>query len=342
MKVQFFKACCIAAAIFVTTGCAGPIKSSAHSEVALSAWTAYWDMKSGLQEYDGMKDRLTSVSYFAAYFNAEDHLILPPEVRAARENNRRRSGPQAYLTIVNDWEKSPGMAAEKDLAVLRRVLADDAAMDRHIAEIINLAKNGAYDGVEIDYERVWKDAQLAPRFLDFTYRLYRAALSAGLKLRIVLEPSAPFDAAFCRGPQYVVMLYNLYGTHSGPGPKADGPFIRKTLQAMTALPENRAAAFATGGCQWEHGGLLGLDIVSKRFMDEKEAVALQEKYQVKAQRDPESAGLFFDYEKEGRRYTVWYADSETLNAWISLAAGQGIGQISLWRLGGNTDMLQVR
>ena len=38
----------------------------------------------------------------------------------------------------------------------------------------------------------------------------------------------PMDAPYSVGPEYMVMLYNLYGLHSGPGPKADGPFIEKT------------------------------------------------------------------------------------------------------------------
>ena len=343
MKVRILKACCMALVIFITTGCAGPIRSSAHPDMRLSAWSASWDMKSGMQEYAGMKERLESLSYFAAYFNAKDQLVVPPEVQAARAETRKQGkGPLAYLTIVNDWEKAPGKATEKDLDVLRRVLANDASVDRHIAEILALAKAGAYDGIEIDYERFWKDEQLTQHFLDFTYRLSRAAIGANLKLRIVLEPSVPFKAGFCQGPQYVVMLYNLYGTHSGPGPKADGSFILKTLQSMEALPEDRAVAFATGGCQWERGGILGLGTVSKRFIDEKEAAMLQQKYQAKVDRDPDSAAVFFDYEKDGHRYTVWYADSETLNAWISLAANNGIQQVSLWRLGSNTDIGEVR
>ena len=48
--------------------------------------------------------------------------------------------------------------------MLRRVLANTAVMDRHIAEIISLGKEGRYDGIELDYERIWKDApDLVPK-----------------------------------------------------------------------------------------------------------------------------------------------------------------------------------
>ena len=52
--------------------------------------------------------------------------------------------------------------------------------------------------------------------------------------------------------------------------------------------------------------------------------------------------MVFKYEDGGRHYTVWYADSETLNAWITVAAERGIDNISLWRLGSNTDIEKVR
>ncbi len=342
MKRAIAKILGLALAVFVTTGCGGALTSSAHPEVALSAWTAYWDMESGLGEYRGMKNRLDGLVYFAASFDAEDHLTVPPEVAAAREALRKKGGPRAYLSFVNDVTLKNGQTIEKDTVVLRRVLQSSEHMDRHIAEMIALARAGGYDGIELDYERVFKDApEFRAQFLDFTYRLSRAAIAENLKLRIVLEPSAPFDAGFCRGPEYVVMFYNLYGTHSGPGPKADRAFIEKTADRMKALPENRSAAFSTGGCRWEKEGLLG-QAKKGKFIDQREAEALRDKYRATAKRDEASAALYFDYEAEGRSYTVWYADSETLSAWISAAANRGVKGVSLWRLGGNTGITDVK
>ncbi len=332
----------LALAVFVTTGCGGALTGSAHPEVTLSAWTAYWDMERGLTEYRGLKKRLGSVVYFAASFDANDRLTVPPEVVAARESQRKKGGPKAFLSFVNDVTLKNGQTIEKDTVVLRRVLQSPESTDRHVAEMVALARAGGYDGIELDYERVFKDApELREKFLDFTYRLSKAAIAENLALRIVLEPSAPFDAGFCRGPEYVVMLYNLYGTHSGPGPKADRVFIEKTLDKMNALPESRAVAFSTGGCRWEKQGLLGQTGKGK-FIDQAEAEALRDKYRATAKRDADSAVLSFDYEAEGKAYTVWYADSETLNAWITVAANRGIKGVSLWRLGGNTGITDVK
>ena len=179
-------------------------------------------------------------------------------------------------------------------------------------------------------------------YLSFTYKLSRACIKENLDLRIVLEPGMPMDAGFCKGPEYVVMFYNLHGKHSGPGAKADAAFIQKTIGKMAAIPGRKSAAFATGGCLWEDYGLLGLKKGPVRFVDEEEAAALVQKHSLTPERDAESAALHCQYEENGHHYALWYADSETINAWIKLAADNGIERISLWRLGGNTDIKAVK
>lgn len=342
MGKQLLKIFCIACLLFVPAGCTGNLKSSEHADVSFSTWLAYWDMDSGMSEYKKVRRQMTSISYFAAYFTEDGTLAVPKEIEEAKKKEKKPAGKGSFLTIVNDKIFDNGKMAEKDIDVLRQVFANEVVMDRHIADIVQLTKEGGYDGVEIDYERIWKDRDLKEKYLDFLYRLYRQAIKAGLKVRIVLEPSAPFDAAFCKGPEYVVMMYNLYGTHSGPGPKADAAFIRKTLKRMESLPGNKAVAFATGGCVWEESGVLGLEKGKNRFINENEAVRLAQKYKVKLQRDGDSACLHFAYVDGNKNYTVWYADSETLNAWISIAADNGITSISMWRLGGNADIEKVK
>ena len=152
----------------------------------------------------------------------------------------------------------------------------------------------------------------------------------------------PMDAGLCKGPEYVVMFYNLYGTHSGPGPKADFAFIEKTIKKMEALPGTKSAAFATGGCLWEDYVPLGDKKGKVRNVDEAEAVQLAEKHHATPVRDEKSHALHFAYQAEGHEYVVWYADSETLNAWIGAAARGGLDRVSLWRLGGNENIKEIK
>lgn len=323
----------LAGGIFLAGGCAEaePLVSGEHPPVRLAAWQSYWDAPSGAQEYEKVKKKLTALSCFAVYYDASDAFLVPDEVRDMAKQRLAR-GTARYLTFTNDI--GGANKKEKDIAILRRLLKDDDARVEQAEKMAALAKELKMDGVELDFEGFVKDADLRAAYLSFTYQLIRVCANERLKLRIVLEPSFPFGEALAKGPEYVVMFYNLYGRHSGPGPKADRAFIEKTIGKMEAIPGDKAAAFATGGCLWEDYGLLGLKSGTRRFVTEAEAVQLAKKHKVSPARD-ESGAMHYTF-KDGKHETeVWYADVETLNAWITLAANHGIEAVNIWRLGSN-------
>jgi spore germination protein YaaH len=209
-------------------------------------------------------------------------------------------------------------------------------MMNHIDDIIAHTLQGGYDGIEIDYERIWKDEKIGQSFLKFADKLYGKALKNNLKLRLVLEPSTPLSSIeFAKGPEYVVMLYNLYGLHSAPGPKANKEFIQKTVTRMTALPSGKSVALSTGGCVWGDNG-------EKRFLTETEAKTLVATYGLATKRDEESQCVVFTYKEKDVSYQVWYADVQTLNYWIAIAKEHGVNNVSLWRFGGNVGINQIK
>ena len=342
-------------ALLIVTGCGAQPRPTSHGPVDLGSWIVYWDAGRGLQELKSEK-ALKNVSLFSASFDKNDELCLPvmflkPDKPDDKDSTityaemvqelKKMKVDDVYICINNDVMKDGNqeVAKLKDLDVLRRVLADDEAIEAHADSIINLAKELKCDGVEIDYERLWKkesDDDLRKGFLQLTYKLQRKAVKENLKLRIVLEPSADMGSDFCKGPEYVVMLYNLYGGHSGPGPKADYDFIEKIIKKMSKLPDNKSVAISTGGCIWEADK-------KGRFITEDEVLKLADEAKAKPERDNENAALHFKYsDKNGKDIEVWYADGETLTSWIAESDRQGISQIYLWRLGGNTTINQVK
>lgn len=182
-----------------------------------------WDKGKGWEAYDKTKERWGSVSYFAVTFDEKGALKVPVDLPKTK-------GAPFYLTFVNDVTKSNGYSTGKDTDILRHVLRDEHARRVHAKEILAIADTCGADGIDIDYERIGKDPKLVEAFAHFTQLLYLESIPAHKKIRIILEPSMPMDAPYSVGPEYVVMLYNLYGLHSGPGPKADGPFIEKTIR----------------------------------------------------------------------------------------------------------------
>lgn len=326
--------------LLLSSGCSAekPLAGGSHPPVTLSSWVVSWDRDRGIKEYEETAGLWDGISLFAADFDEKGNLHFPKEL----ENLRPKGQMPLYLTIVNDRILSGGKTVEKDREIVAEKLKTEESRYRHVKDIIALAKEKQVDGIEVDYEKIGQDRELMNRFCDFIRMLDLEARAAHLKVRIILEPSMPMDLPYSEGPEYVVMMYNLYGTHSGPGPKADRKFIEKTLKKMESLPGRKGAAFSTGGCLWQDSHLFGLLGGKKKYITENEAIRLAEAHHAAVERDPESAALHFSYKEGGSSYDVWYGDRETMDAWMTLAANRGVSSVSLWRLGGNRDMKDLR
>ena len=143
----------------------------------------------------------------------------------------------------------------------------------------------------------------------------------------MLPWDTPKYAALPVGPEYTVMCYNLYGYHSGPGPKADLDFLKTTCELYAALPVKARMAFATGGFDW-HGDQIDA-------LTQAQAVALLNDAQATPTRDANSAALTATFTADGETHEVWYADAQTLAAWRDACAAYGFTGFDLFRLGGN-------
>ena len=340
MKRKYILGAALLAACLLTGGCGAqePLVSGSHPPVTLSSWVVSWDEANGWKEYQKYKNDWDSVAYFAATFDENGKLQFPEGLK-----KKPKTKGSFYLTFVNDVHPTKGKPIEKDTAVLQKVLATEESRRAHVKEIWQLADEAGADGIEIDYERISKanDPELLKKFANFTQMLFLESISHHKKVRIILEPSMPIDLPYSSGPEYVVMAYNLYGLHSGPGPKADGSFIQKTIQKMQALPGKKALAFSNGGCVWEDAGFFGLQKGKAKFITEETAVQLAKAHQQQPVRDEASGALHFSYKEKDHNYEVWYADKETLEAWMTLAAKEGISSIYIWRLGGNVSLKQL-
>ena len=76
--------------------------------------------------------------------------------------------------------------------------------------------------------------------------------------------------------------------------------------------------------------------------DEDEAEEIARRHNITPERDAASYAKHFTYEDAGHSYELWYADKETLKAWIKAAADGGIERVSLWRLGGNCQLKDLQ
>lgn len=296
--------------------------------VDLGAWTAYWQLDVS-DEIEELNSKLTSMSYFEAYFDRNNNIVIPDELKNYYDETKD-AAYEKYITIVNDKVISKDNISLKDIELLRRLLKDEKFEDKHINDIIDTAKQYNFNGIEIDYEQIKDDMSLWQSFIDFSEKLYKKTEEENLKLRIVLEPSIPYEKLnFIEGPEYVIMCYNLHGSQSEPGEKANPDFIQKVINDTKNVPGDKKYAVATGGFDWQKGQK-GVSI------DEKKARELLIEFNASAIRDEKSHCLVFEYTDQNKnKHEVWYADRFTLNEWMKVIYKNGY-TASLWKLGGNS------
>ncbi|TGY42413.1 glycosyl hydrolase [Clostridium sartagoforme] len=300
--------------------------------VKISTWVTYWDLPSKTF-FENMPGDLKNVSYFAANFNENNELVVLDKLKDFY-NNTKNSNYKKYLTTVNDVIKSDGSSIQKDTEVLKMLLYDKSSRENHINEIVNLAIEYGFDGIEIDYERLKKDMILWENFITFINELYSKASEKELDLRVVLEPNIPFENLnFEKGPTYVMMCYNLHGGFSGPGEKSNAEFITSLIEEMNKYEVKKDFALATGGFDWAEGEGSSANGNEKVVsVTEKEAKSLIREYNAEALRDEESKYLYFKYtDKDNINHEVWYADNETLNYLASFILKECY-DVSLWRV----------
>lgn len=296
--------------------------SAMNSEGAdVFVWTAYWDAKRAFRTIYSDADSISSVGTFAAYYTEDGELMLPEETRqlSVRLSHSEKTGEiLRYLTVVNDTESE-----QKNLDLTAMLLDDETSCEKTASAIVQMAEEYHYDGVEVDFEKIRSDLNLWNQFIRFEEQLYRLCQEKGLRLRIVLEPSTPVeDIRLPQEPEYVVMCYNLHGTGSEPGPKADAEFLKEMVKKFARL-KHISYALANGGFDFDGSG----DAKSITY-DDAEKLLLR--YGKESVRDRKSGALYFQYGS----HTVWYADEQTLVRWMKVlqtAAGKKIS-VSLWRI----------
>lgn len=299
-----------------------------HSGIQQAAWCVYWDSGSAASLAESLSQYRQFVMFSCLY--AEDHsLIVPEELKdliSTLPDRGASDTPEFYLSFVNDVMHPDGSSTQKSTVFLEEVLPDAELSDAVIDDIIRQTKACGFDGIELDYENIHKCDGLWGAYLNFISRLWMRANSENLKLRVVLSVSTPAaELDFIEGPRYVVMCYNLYGYHSGPGPKADEAFLENTVRKFMSLDADYA--LANGGFEW------GPDGKVVRSLTTGAAAALAAENDALETRDSDGV-LHFTFRSEDGLHTVFYGDEETIRIWSGILQKEAACDIrvNLWRL----------
>lgn len=303
-----------------------PEEAPAPTVSSRGAWCVYWDENSAQAVADHLSG-YDEMILFGCVYEKDFSLYVPEELVELYEGfPKEDAGTKVYLSFINDVMQEDGTSQQKSVEFLEQALKDDELGNRLIEDMIAQTKSWGLDGVELDYENMHKGEDLWNDYLGFLGRLYDRTEEEGLLLRVVLGAYAPVDEySFISGPQYVVMCYNLYGTHSEPGPKADEPFLKEMAHRYAKM--DVIFAIANGGYEWDEQGK------AVKSLTARQAQSLAQESGAETVRD-ESGAVTYTYSADEGLRTVWYGDEETMRAWEEMLAkysGRDIS-VDLWRL----------
>ena len=295
----------------------------------LDAWAVYYDADRGLaelREHGALFDR---VSLFAYELDSDGtptpapnmEGMIVPFLRLAAE---KRFEP--WVTVVNDVRYGLDSVVAKDSAVIRGLIVDPVRRSAHARDLAARVSGDGFHGLHLDYERV--PESYTRHYHDFVRDLSEELQQRGLGLELVIEPvNGPLQVL--SDARVTVMAYDLFGTHSGPGPRSTPTFVSQ-LGSRADLDSDSAAAvaIAVGGFAWDPDG----DV---RPLDWSAGHQL-------AAHAPSQARSRVDQVPNARLgdgTEIWLEDVESLVSKWEAAWTVGFRRLAIWRLGGNDSTL---
>lgn len=297
----------------------------------LQAWVVYFDADRGMAEVRDHGALFDRISLFAYELTPDGRprpapvaeQMIPQFLQLAED-----LGFEPWITVVNDVRLGSDSAILKDSTLVHELIADPVRREAHVTALVEEVAQDGFSGLHLDYEQILESDSC--NFRAFVEELRRELGRRGLGLEVVIEPS--------RGPlpepnttNVSVMGYDLFGPHSGPGPRATPEFVSGLSQRASGDADDAGGlAIALGGFAWEPGGEV-------RSVDWARATQLSAMAQSR-QRD-ESNGVPSARFDDGTE--LWFEDPESLLGKWDAAWKAGFRRLLLWRLGGNDERLFV-
>ncbi|GGH85069.1 spore germination protein [Pullulanibacillus pueri] len=289
----------------------------------------------GVNAVRQVSEHLTYLAPFAYGIKEDGGLTALGDTDVIREGLNHGAVPM--MSISNFTSQELG----SDLA--HTLLISEDLQQKLFEAIISIAKQKAYQGVNIDFENVYPyDRGSYNQFLE---RAVRRLHDAGLFVSTSLAPKTSasqqgllYEAhdypAHGRIVDFVVLMTYEWGYRFGP-PQAISPLnrIRQVIDyAVTVIPRNKIMmGFQVYARDWRIPHVQGQEAET---FSPKEARERALQYQSTIQYDHKAQSPFFQYtDQQGQRHEVWFEDARSAQAKFDLVKSAHLRGISYWVLG---------
>jgi spore germination protein YaaH len=318
-----------AAALLLLTIATQWIPTAAASEPRkVSAWLPYWDSR-GFQSFLNNADLYAELS--PVWYELSTSGAITPYSGAADPTVINGAKSKAVAVI-------PMISNAFDGARVHAMLATTSSRAAHVAAIVNLVVNNAYDGFDVDYENL--QASDRDLFSSFVSELATALHAQSKKLTVAVHPKTSEPGSW-DGPQaqnYAsigqsadkvrVMAYDYHWDSSPAGAVAPLSWVDQVAQfSASQIPPAKVQLGVP---------LYGYDWVGNTGTGQMWAELEQTRTSNNATRQWSSADSapWFSYNANGTSHVAWYEDAQSVDAKLAIVDKYALGGAIFWRIGG--------
>lgn len=319
-------------------------------DIPIDAWAPYWKLDRNQASLGTYGYILREVSPFWFETRGADSIVasdnLPADDAAAFIADAKRQGISVLPAITDGMPKG----------MLAAVLADPASRAVHVQALVDFARFGDFDGIDLDYEgfafvdsrETWDE--IRPNWVLFVRQLGRALHADGRLLSVTVPPPQNYavyaiDELEAHVDRIRIMAYD-YST-ADPGPIAPLDYVRDTIDTAKELIDDDTKivlGVPLYGYNWVVAttGVCPADAPGQR-----EAVAQHQVDELIAKRsavpvfNATTGESSFSYDLEltdgvttcVQTRQVHYVDAEGARLRIDLARRSFVGGAALWALG---------
>ena len=339
---------------------------SLRPALAVDGWAPYWALENSAPEISRRSGSMREISPFwfkvTGVARIETYATAPIDL------------VEKFLANTRNARIVPSLVDRLPAGQMAAILADPDTRRRHIETIVSFARDGKYDGIDLNYEQfafadgrdTWETTR--PNWVSFVTELAEELHGDGRTLTVSI-PGVYDDGRTAESGYWVydyegiidhvdhirIMAYD-YSVEE-PGPIAPLDYVRRVIKGAleaTGQPEKLVLGIPTYGRNWvlstrgtcpppnwsKDITVPGTTTVTARSVDD-----LIEKRNAAPVYDESAAEWSFSYELEisdgsttcvqSRR--VHYVDATGVRARMDLAKKAGFGGVAIWALGFEND-----
>lgn len=330
--------------------------------IPVDGWAPYWALDDSAKEISRRAGSMREVSPF--------WFAVTGVTRIEAETNASVRLTKKFLKKTRDALVVPSLVDKLAPGEMAAIIADPVTRRQHVDAIVKFARDGHFDGIDLNYERfafddgrdTWESTR--PNWVAFVAELADKLHAEGRTLTV----SVPviYDADRTPNSGYWVYDYGAIVEHvdririmaydfsvGEPGPIAPLDFVRRAINGAiqaTGQPRKLVLGIPAYGRNWpvavtgvcprpDTGSDLtvpGTTSVTARSVDD-----LIKKRKATPVYDAATAEWSFEYQLKISDKTatcvqtrqVHYVDARGVRARMDLAISAGLGGVSLWALG---------